>query len=416
MRRALAAIIAACFAAPCPAAAQVMRINISLRAGAVLPSAPMPMPGSPALPPLMPSPLSLAPAAALPAITPSVAVKSVPNIPFAPVLVPVNAAPSVARPAKAAAIPALSVAVNSEPPALSALYDGSRALPSASSVPGVEPPAPAALRPAPLGSGLRVARVEHEPWLSSVVALLAGTRTGRRVLRDIDRLAASRGVPVLLDVKPIGNNGEFRYDSGLLVMDSGHLRRDPLQSAPILAHELQHVLQRSVNLPADALELEIESYTVESRVWSELGVEPEAGSFAREARRRIMKDAPAFVKWLGREYKRNIPLYGFTVGAYVARLQKNLAAAELAESRTLRKRAAVERVLASMRANGMSEDAIAAHRREDLEPLERSLRDGVVNRAWIEHDLLELSGPAARARFRAYARGVIRRARALSRP
>jgi len=266
-----------------------------------------------------------------------------------------------------------------------------------------------------LGSGIRMARAEHEAWLKSVVDLLEITRTGRRVLRDIDALALRRGVPILLDVKPIGNNGEFRYDSDLLIMDFGHLKRDPYQSAPILAHELQHVLQRALELPADALELEIESYTVESRVWTELGVEPDAGTFARDARKRLSKDLPGFVKWLGEQYKNNIPLYGSTMDAYTERLESNLAAAKKAEAKTRRKIAAIHRVLESMRKNGMSEEAVAAHAREDLEPLERSLRDGAVNRGWVERDLLRLKEPIRAASFRAYARGVIRRARSLSR-
>lgn len=219
----------------------------------------------------------------------------------------------------------------------------------------------------------------------------------------------------MLDVAAIGNNGEFRYDSDLLVMDAGHLKRDPYQSAPILAHELQHVLQRADNIPADALELEIESYTVESRVWSELGVEPDAGTFARSARARITKDMDKFVIWLGREYKNNIPLHGQTMDSYIARLEKNLASNKRTEAKTKRKRAAVERVLASMKKNGMADAAIEAHRREALEPLDRSLRDGAVNAGWIERDLLLLSTPEGRALFRAYGRGVIRRARALSR-
>lgn len=332
-------------------------------------------------------------------------------------------APSVAHPVKAASIPAPAVPVASPQPAressseneaanAGALFDGAAVTPSATSVtppPAIAPPA------APLGSGLRMARSEHEAWLTSVVGLLAGTRTGRRVLRDIDRVASVRGVPVMLDVKPIGNNGEFRYDSDLLVMDSGHLKMDPLHSAPILAHELQHVLQRAMELPADALELEIESYTVESRVWSELGVEPEAGSFARMARARLLKDTPGFAKWLGEQYKSNIALYGSTMEAYIAELETKLKSSLSSEAKTRRKIKAVERVLASMSANGMSEDAIAAHRRGDLEPLERSLRDAAVNRGWIERDLVRLAEPMIRERFRAYARGVIRRARALSR-
>lgn len=345
---------------------------------------------------------------------------SAPSISLAPALVaapsvaPVSAAsaaePKPARPT--AALPALQSALAPETPALGTLYDGAAPAP----VPVDPPKADQPPAPAPLGSGLRMARPEHEAWLKSVVDLLAITRTGRRVLRDVDALARRRGVPILLDVKPIGNNGEFRYDSDLLIMDSGHLKRDPYQSAPILAHELQHVLQRGLELPADALELEIESYTVESRVWSELGIEPDAGTFARDARRRLLKDFPGFVKWLGEQYKNNIPLYGSTMDAYVEKLEKNLAKAKKFEAQTRKKITALERVLESMKANGMSAEAIAAHRREDLEPLERGLVDGAINRGWIERDLARLKTPEVRAAFRAYARGIARRARSLSRP
>lgn len=360
---------------------------------------------------LTPLPLtpSLVPAAALPAIAPSVAVQAA--VVKAVAAVPLAAAvgdPAPQTPSEPAREPASeSAAANA-----GALFDGTAAVPPAAPA---TPQAPSAAPAAPLGAGLHMARPEHDAWLDAVVGVLSGSRTGRRVLRDIDHLAAVRGRPVMLDVKAIGNNGEFRYDSDLLVMDSGHLKRDPFQSAPILAHELQHVLQRAMELPADALELEIESYTVENRVWSELGIEPEKGSFARMARARLLKDAPAFAKWLGEQYKNNIALYATTMDAYVARLEKNLARAKRTEAQTRRKMAAVERVMESMRANGMSEEAIAAHRREDLEPLERSLRDSAVNRGWIERDLLRLKEPAIRAAFRAYARGVMRRARSLSR-
>lgn len=404
-------MIIVCLAAPFPASAQVVG-HVSFRAAPVLPSAPVPSLGSRAMS-LTPSSLtplaltpSLVPAAVLPAITPSVAVKAVAAIPVAPAV----GDPAPQTPSEPAREPASEGAAAQA----GALFDGTAAAPDAETP--ATPSVPSAAPAAPLGMGLHMARPEHDTWLNAVVGVLSGSKTGRRVLRDIDHLAAVRGRPVMLDVKAIGNNGEFRYDSDLLVMDSGHLKRDPFQSAPILAHELQHVLQRAMELPADALELEIESYTVESRVWSELGIEPEKGSFARMARQRLLKSAPGFVKWLGEQYKNNIALYGSTMDEYVARLEKNLARAKRAEAQTRRKMAAVERVMESMRANGMSEEAIAAHRREDLEPLERSLRDNLVNRAWTERDLLRLKEPVIQERFRAYARGVIRRARSLSRP
>jgi hypothetical protein len=401
--RVLVSAVVASLLAPFPASAATLNVAVPR-----LPAAPIAVLGSAVAPAALSFDLS-APLAAMPAIFSA--------SPAAPSI--------VAAPAPAAALALIPAAADSpkfpenpnSPPAKAAPPSEADSSSAGASFDGSAPAAPTApaLPAAPLGSGLKMAKGEHEQWLGPVVGLLSGTRTGRRVLRDIDALAASRGRPILLDVKAIGNNGEFRYDSDLLVMDSKHLKKDPLQSAAILAHELQHVLQRALALPTDALELEIESYTVESRVWSELGVEPEAGSFARQARSRISKDLPAFVEWLKLQYKENIPLYGSSLDAYVARLEKKLAAAKKSEAKTRRKRAAVERTLESMRKNGMDEAAIEAHRREDLEPLDRSLRDGAVTQGWLERDLRMLAEPEGRARFRAYAQGVIRRARALSR-
>jgi hypothetical protein len=327
--------------------------------------------------------------------------------------------PTISAPVPALAAAAIPAAPAAQGPAAAAepqksaeaqaaqaaeLFDGNAAPPAAPSDPG----APG------LGSGLRMAREEHQGWLTAAIEVLSVSRTGRRVLRDIDALAVRRGSPVLLDVKPIGNNGEFRYDSNMLIMDQGHLKRDPYQSAPILAHELQHVLQRDLELPVDALELEIESYTVESRVWTELGIEPKKGTFARSARAKLKKGPAEFAKWLGGEYKDNIPLYGSTMGAYIEKLEKNFVKAVKADLKTHKKIRAIERVLESMKKNGQSDAAIAAHRREDLEPLQRALLDNAVNRGWIERDLRRLREPAIREAFRAYSRGVIRRARALS--
>jgi hypothetical protein len=362
-----------------------------------------------------------------------------PNLLAAPALTPSLSAAFAAVPAASAAAAAAAPAL----PALAAAEEGpetpkapeARQAPVAASSENPAPksaeedaaaararfdgeaPAPAVpVVPAqPLGSGLMVAKDEHNQWLHSAVEALSRSRTGRRVLRDIDALAARNGRAVMMDVKAIGNNGEFRYDSDLLVMDSKHLKSDPLHSAPILAHELQHVLQRAMGLPVDALELEIESYTVENRVWSELGIEPENGSFAQSARRRILKDLPAFAKWLGGQYSGNIALYGSSMKEYVEEVEKKLASVERGEARARKKRAAVVRTLESMRGNGMSEETIAAHRREDLEPIDRYLRDSAVNRTWLERDRSLLSTPGGRKLFADYVRGVIRRARSLSR-
>jgi hypothetical protein len=142
-------------AAPSPSAAQAIRSGF-IQAGPVLPSAPVPLflnapaLNSPSLSPLSPS---LSPAAVLPSITPSVAVaaaaiaaKSVP-VAVAAAVPHITAAHSVARPLPAAIAP-ISAVLSVKTPELSALYDGSRALPAAVSIDGRESSAPSALAPA----------------------------------------------------------------------------------------------------------------------------------------------------------------------------------------------------------------------------------------------------------------------------
>jgi hypothetical protein len=135
VRRILALIFSVSFAAA-PAAAQMIR-TVPILTGPVLTSAPapalapnsqslsfMPLSSLPLLSPQLSSlPSSLVPAAVLAPITPSVAAA----------LANIAAAPSVAR-----SVPAAKVPASLETPALSALFDGSRALPA----PSIEIPAP----------------------------------------------------------------------------------------------------------------------------------------------------------------------------------------------------------------------------------------------------------------------------------
>jgi hypothetical protein len=339
----------------------------------------------------------------------------------APNLLPVVASPAIA-PAAAPALPALRAAAAPDEPGdpkspnapkspesqsaeAAARFDGAAASPA----PVAAPAAPA------LGSGLRVADDADEPWLADLVGTLKRSKTGRRVLRDIDALSAKRGHPTLVVVKRIANNGEFRYDSDIVVMDSAHRRRDPAQTAPIFAHELQHVLQRADGLPADALELEIESYTVENRVWSELGVEPEPKTFARMARARLLRDTDEFISWLGDQYKNNHVLHGETDRAYANWLSGQGERIERRVKRAEKELRAAKRVAERMRAEGKPEAAVKNFIQDDVESVERRLRDLAAERAWNLRDQELMKDPAARARFRAYSRGVIRRARALSR-
>lgn len=267
------------------------------------------------------------------------------------------------------------------------------------------------------GWSVRALKDEDSEWLAGVIAALRESRTGRRVLKDIDVMSAKRGRPVLVDVARISNNAEVRYDSGLLVMDKNHRRKPVRLAAPIMAHELQHVLQKAADfIPVDSLEMEVESYTVEARVWNELALKPPPNSFARNAKNRLEKDPDAFFTWLGTQYEKNPLLHGSNVDAYVLWLEGE-------KAKTLKKIAAVgkrirsiERVLERMRAAGVPESQYEAHRHDELLPAHATLRDYRLNLAWQERDLRLLSTPEGRERFRNYSRGVIRRARSLRLP
>lgn len=335
---------------------------------------------------------SLAPAT----LTPSLCAASL----FAPNEAPVPGAPEPAgRPAEAEAAGSAT------------RFDGAAPAPQA---PVVAAPAPAAAEDAQPGWSVRAAKDEDAQWLADVIAALRESLTGRRLLRNVDAMSSGRGRPVLVDVARISNNAEVRYDSGLLVMDKNHRRKPVRLAAPIMAHELQHVLQKASELiPVDSLEMEVESYTVEARVWNELGLKPPPNSFARDAKARLEKDPDAFVAWLAGQYKHNRLLHGSSVRAYIDWLSEQRAA-NLKQIAAAEKRIrTVERVLERMRQAGTPEAQVEAHRHDDLVPAEKSLRGRRLTQAWIERDLALLSTRAGRERFRAYSQGVLRRARAM---
>lgn len=261
--------------------------------------------------------------------------------------------------------------------------------------------------------GWRAAKPDDAQWVGSVMEALRGSRTGRRVLSDVEELARRRGRPVIVDVAKISNNAEVRYDSGLLVMDRNHRRKDPALAAPIMAHELQHVLQKAQGLPVDALEMEIESYTVEARVWDELGLAPAPRSFARMAKSRLQRDPDAFFAWLGEQYDKNRLLHGGTMESYVTWLELQREKSRKKLKRYRRRIAEAERVMQTMAEAKVPAKQIDAHRHDELLPAQADLRGEELTLSWIERDLARLATEEGREAFRAYSRGVIRRARAM---
>lgn len=346
---------------------------------------PVPHAGVPLL-----SPSLTPPTLSAPALVPTLA-PSLPAAQNAPLPSPEPAKPSAAEPA----------AAEQQSAEAARRFDGTL-------------PAPAA-EPVLVGpvESWRAAKPDDAQWVGAVMDALRGSRTGRRVLGDIEALARGRGRPVIVDVAKISNNAEVRYDSGLLVMDRNHRRKDPALAAPIMAHELQHVLQKAQGLPVDALELEIESYTVEARVWDELGLVPAPRSFARMAKSKLQRDPDSFFVWLAGEYDKNRILHGGTMESYAAWLELQREKSRKKLKRYRRRIAEAERVLQTMAEAKVPAKQIDAHRHDELLPAQADLRGEELALAWIERDLARLASEEGREAFRAYSRGVIRRARAM---
>lgn len=253
---------------------------------------------------------------------------------------------------------------------------------------------------------------EHSAWIASVVKEARRTKTGRAVLGRVERLARTQGHPVMILVSRIGNSGEFVFDHEVVTMDAGHQAQPPEAAAPVLIHELLHVLQLAQGLPADAFEMELEAYLAQFQVTEQLGLKPPKGSFHASAWRRFKNDLDRFVSWLKKEYDGNLAIVGASVDEYAAQLEQRLVEAqakhERLETRAAVKRRVVERMLKTNQPAGKIEQ----YRLDELAPLEDKLRISRRELDWLERDLLLLRTPDTRARYQRYAAQVLKKARA----
>ncbi|MBI5596369.1 MAG: hypothetical protein HY928_09810 [Elusimicrobia bacterium] len=256
-------------------------------------------------------PVSLAPVLpgvlaplAVPAVAPAPAPAFAPRLPAAffpgaPALAPVL--PAVAIPALAAqgvpapkAAPAafevlaqasqqLAAPKGSAPQAvLSELFEGSSAL--------------AASVDAPQASFLAPAGRADAPRLAAVVAEARRSKTGRRVLKKAERLLAKK--PLRVEVHDLkGDYGAYDYWEDVLILDRSHLA-DTGMSAATLVHELLHVLQHQMDVPAEALEMELEAHLVTFDVMRELGVPVPKGGFSEAALAALHKGPKAYADWM----------------------------------------------------------------------------------------------------------------------
>ncbi len=259
---------------------------------------------------------------------------------------------------------------------------------------------------------LSVADPADGPRLAAVLQAAQASPTAVAVLARVARAAEARGRPVLVEVADMEEAGTWNLDWGILSLRRGDMNAAPRENVSTLIHELQHLLQTRPEIPSDLLETELEAFVVDFRVGRELGVRPAPGSHDARAQAAFREGLEPFLGYLRAQYPENAQLHKTRARAYEARLRAGLEASVSELERLSVERADRERVLDRMRALGHSRAEVEHYRQDAVAPIDADI--SAMRRAigWAKADLAILADPAARARARAYARSVIRRARA----
>jgi len=273
----------------------------------------------------------------------------------------------------------------------------------------------AAAAPAPvpaLPSYLSVADPADAVRVAAVLQAAQASPTAVAVLAQVARLAGARGRPVVVEAVKMKESGTWNLDWGILSLRRRDLSGAPRANVSTLIHELQHLLQTERDVPSDLLETELEAYVVDFRVSRELGDRPRRGSYDARAEAAFKKGLEPFLEFLRKEYPEDAQLHQTKTSAYQKRLQTGLGASTDRLKKINGERARRIEVLEQMRGLGHSRTELHNYHQDAIAPLDGKIQ--TLRRAigWAEKDLALLADPAARAQARAYARAVVRRARA----
>ncbi|MBI5211675.1 MAG: hypothetical protein HY927_17030 [Elusimicrobia bacterium] len=347
--------------------------------------------------------------------------------PWAPSPAVTAAAPSLAEPSKEAApilaatpdglAQPLSDGADKTPEAAKDAAD--RAFDALPSVKPLEPPSPAVGVPAGhlvevrgLPPFLAVADDADRAWVARTLAEAMLTRTGRQVLRRASAVASRRGRPILVQLEELrSENGSFVYDWDMLQLARSLMRDDTGEAAPVLVHELLHVVQRDIGLPSDSLEMELEAHVATLQVFRELGRRPSRRTFSYQFERALLRGGvPGAVRWLGSQYGGNIGILdGGTVAGYIEELEKRRKSAVASIAKDERLLARRTAVLDEMRSAGHPPEALASYEADQLASLRERLRGKRATLGWAERDLAILRSPEGVRHYRGFAQRVQKR-------
>lgn len=259
---------------------------------------------------------------------------------------------------------------------------------------------------------LSVANPADAVLLSAVLREAQASPTAVAVLAQVAQAARERGRPVVVEVVKMKEAGTFNLDWGVLSLRRRDMRSGPRANVSTLIHELQHLLQTRYELPSDLLETELESYVVDFRVSREMGDTPRPGSYDARSQAAFKKGLEPFLAFLRKEYPEDAQLHKTRSKDYEARLRKGLETSTAKLERLKGEREERLRVLEQMKGLGHTESELSNYRQDAIGPLDAAISTMERAVSWAVRDIAILASPERRAAARAYARSVIRRARA----
>jgi hypothetical protein len=139
---------------------------------------------------------------------------------------------------------------------------------------------------------------------------------------------------------------------------------------------------------------------------------PKRGSYDERAQAAFKNGLEPFMSYLRKEYPEDAQLHKTRSHDYEARLRRGLEKSTAKLERLDKERTAKIIVLEQMERLGHTRNQLNNYRQDAIAPLDAAI--STMNRAidWARKDIGILASPELRAKARAYARSVIRRARA----
>ncbi|TBR16861.1 hypothetical protein EPO15_18245 [bacterium] len=386
-------------AAPSLVSAQI-RTAPMLRSALPVPGLPMPLVSlAPSLSrPLLPSFLA---APALPAGANAALPKPVVPVVAAPASVPAALPAPEALPASAPeAAKTLSDQVRSGLPP-DALFDGSRAERSS-----VRPEPAAAPK---LYSWFRIADPAHAAALAAILEAAEESATGRATLSKLKAKLRSRKRPLVFEfTKQVNSHAYVDWETDVVRLGTSMLKEDPAHAAPVLIHELTHVIQKSRRLPYHAFELELEAFLVTLKSARELGVTYKRGDFMRATQLKFKGDLDEFIDWLhaGHDQKENFRLLSGSRDEFLRKLEERLDAEAKKVATAARTVARRQATYEQMKAASYLPSALENYRNQELEPAREKLRSAQGSYGLVERDLRLLRSVNGYLRYRHFADDV----------